>query len=180
MPNSFLVKICRGIDAISEWTGRAIAWMVLVMVLIIVYDVTMRKVFLIGSVALQELEWHLFALLFLFGAAYTLKHDAHVRVDIWYRSRWLNDRHRAWVDVIGTLFLLVPFCILIIVSSLPFVGAAFSIGEGSSEPGGLPYRFLIKASIPVGFALLLLQGVAQMLRNIIFLTGSAKSGDGSH
>ena len=151
------------------------AWLVLAMVLIIVYDISMRYLFQIGSVALQELEWHLFSLVFLLGAAYTLKHDGHVRVDIFYQSRWMNDRRRAWVDLFGCLFLLIPFCVLIIVSSGPFVGNAFAIGEGSPDPGGLPYRFLLKAAIPVGFALLLLQGIAQMLRAIVTLTSPGSS-----
>jgi TRAP-type mannitol/chloroaromatic compound transport system permease small subunit len=166
---SLLEKTIRIIDAISEWTGRAVAWLVLAMVLIIVYDISMRYLFQIGSVTLQELEWHLFALLFLFGAAYTLKHDAHVRVDILYRSRWMDARRRAYVEIFGTLLLLIPFCILIMVSSLPFVGNAFAMGEGSPDAGGLPYRFLLKAAIPVGFGLLMLQGVAQLLRAITVL-----------
>ena len=145
------------------------AWLVLVMVVIIVYDVGMRYVFHISSGALQELEWHLFALVFLLGASYTLKHDAHVRVDILYSSRWMNARRRAYVDLFGVLFLLIPFCVLVIVSSIPFIASAFSMGEGSADAGGLPYRFLIKSAIPVGFALLLLQGVAQLLRAILFL-----------
>ncbi len=155
------------------------AWLVFLMVLIIVYDISMRYLFQIGSVALQELEWHLFALVFLFGAAYTLKHDGHVRVDIFYQSRWMNDRRRAYIDLFGTLFLLIPFCVLIIVSSGPFVGNAFAMGEGSPDPGGLPYRFLLKAAIPAGFVLLILQGVAQMLRAIVILTNSPASKNSS-
>lgn len=179
MPSSLLDKTTRIIDSISEWTGRAMAWLVFLMVLIIVYDISMRYLFQIGSVALQELEWHLFALVFLFGAAYTLKHDGHVRVDIFYQSRWMNDRRRAYIDLFGTLFLLIPFCVLIIVSSGPFVGNAFAMGEGSPDPGGLPYRFLLKAAIPAGFVLLILQGVAQMLRAIVILTNSPASKNSS-
>lgn len=154
------------IESISEWTGRAAAWLVLSMVLVIGYDVAMRYLFQSGSVGLQELEWHLFALIFLLGAAYTFKHDGHVRVDIFYQSRHMNARRRAWVDLLGGLFFLLPFCLLIIISSAPFVASAFSIGEGSPDPGGLPYRFLLKAAIPVGFSLVLLQGLAHMLRSL--------------
>jgi len=134
------------------------------MTLVIGFDVVMRYLFHRGSVALQELEWHLFALVFLLSAAYTLKHDGHVRVDIVYQSRWMNARRRAWVDLFGGLFLLLPFCLLIIVGSWPFVAGAFVVGEGSPDPGGLPYRFLLKAAIPLGFFLLLLQGIAHLLR----------------
>ena len=142
------------------------SWLVLVLVFIIGFDVTMRYLFQTGSVALQELEWHLFALIFLLGAAYTFKHDGHVRVDIFYNSRWMDARRRAWLDLLGGLLLLTPFCLLIIISAGPFVANAFALGEGSPDPGGLPWRYLLKAAIPVSFALLLLQGVAHMLRSV--------------
>lgn len=161
-----LNRLISRIEAVAEWSGRATSWLVLGMVLLIGYDVTMRYLFHGGSVGLQELEWHLFALLFLFGAAYTFKHDGHVRVDIFYSSERMGDRGRAWVDLLGGLFFLLPFCLLIIFSSVPFVDYAFSIGEGSPDPGGLPYRFLLKAAIPLGFSLLLLQGIAHMLRSL--------------
>jgi TRAP-type mannitol/chloroaromatic compound transport system permease small subunit len=166
---SRLTRLSNTIDAISEGVGRVVAWLIPLMVLIIGYDVTMRYLFRIGSVALQELEWHLFAIVFLLGAAYTLKHDGHVRVDIFYRSRRVSERQRAWIDIFGTLFFLIPFCVLIIVSAWPFVMNSFAMGEGSPDAGGLPYRYLLKAAIPVGFALLLLQGISNMLRAVLVL-----------
>lgn len=175
MPHSLLLRISRCIDALSEWSGRTISWLVLAMVLVIAYDVGMRYLFQIGSVALQELEWHLFALLFLLGAAYTFKHDGHVRVDLIYRSRWMNDKRRAWVEIFGTLLLLFPFCLLIITSSIPFVSNAFAIGEGSPDPGGLPYRFLLKAAIPLGFSLLMLQGLAHLIRSVLIVSDKTAS-----
>ena len=166
----FILKsIIHFINALSEWTGRIIAWLILVMVLIIVYQASMVALFSIGSVALQELQWHLFALVFLLGAAYTLKHDDHVRVDILYQSHWMNDRRRAWVNLLGSLIFLVPFCVLIIIASWPFVSNAFIHGEGSPDPGGLPYRFVLKAAIPIGFALLMLQGIANSLTSLLYL-----------
>ena len=98
-----LVSLIKRLEKISEWSGNVVSWCVLVMVLIISYDVFMRFFFHIGSVALQELEWHLFAILFLLGASYTLKHEGHVRVDIFYQSKKLSVVHRAWVDLFGTL-----------------------------------------------------------------------------
>ncbi|MDH5592504.1 MAG: TRAP transporter small permease subunit [Gammaproteobacteria bacterium] len=160
------------IDAITEWTGRTACWLVLALVLLICYDVAMRYLFQQGSVALQELEWHLFALIFLLGAAYTLKHDEHVRVDIVYQSRFMSDNNRAWVNILGTLFLLLPFCILMLVAAWPFVENAFYYNEGSPDPGGLPYRFLLKGSLLIAFSLLILQGIAEILRNIMFLYSS--------
>lgn len=165
-PLQRLNLLIKRIEAISEWSGRAASWLILLLVLIIGFDVAMRYLFQIGSVALQELEWHLFALIFLLGAAYTFKHDGHVRVDIFYNSRWMDARRRAWLDLLGGLFFLLPFCLLIIISAGPFVATAFALGEGSPDPGGLPWRYLLKAAIPVGFALLLLQGVAHMLRSV--------------
>jgi TRAP-type mannitol/chloroaromatic compound transport system permease small subunit len=163
----FIISI---IDNITEWVGKTASWLVLVMVLLICYDVAMRYLFQQGSVALQELEWHLFALIFLLGSAYTLKHDEHVRVDILYQSRFVSDKQRALINILGTLFFLFPFCILILISSWPFVENAFYYNEGSPDPGGLPYRYLLKGSLLVAFGLLVLQGFSGLLKNIIKFT----------
>jgi len=157
------------IESITEWIGRFASWLVLIMVLLICYDVAMRYLFQQGSVALQELEWHLFALIFLLGSAYTLKHNEHVRVDILYQSRFMSDRSRAWIDIVGTLLLLLPFCMLMLITAWPFVENAFYYSEGSPDPGGLPYRFILKGSLVLAFALLALQGIANLLKNIIKL-----------
>ena len=165
MQRSLLSTITR-IEKFSEWCGILVSWCVIIMVLIIGYDVSMRFFFRISSGALQELEWHLFSIIFLLGASYTLKHDGHVRVDVIYRSQWLSDVKRAWVDLLGTVFFLIPFCILIIVNSLDFVADSYANAERSSDPGGLSHRYLLKAAIPLGFALLMLQGVALILKSI--------------
>ncbi len=170
-----LKSIITIIDAITEWVGHTASWLVLAMVLLICYDVTMRYFFHQGSVALQELEWHLFALIFLLGSAYTLKHDQHVRVDIVYQSRFISDKQRALINIFGTLFLLLPFCVLILVTSWPFVENAFHYNEGSPDPGGLPYRYLLKGSLLVAFALLILQGLAEMLKNILKLSNDSEA-----
>ena len=170
----FLKFLTRSIDTFNEWVGRVAAWLVLIMVLIVFYSVITRYLFSINSVAVQELQWHLFALIFLLGAAYTLKHDEHVRVDIIYQSRWMNDRRRAWINLIGGCFLLIPFCLLVIITSYPFVYTSIISGEGSPDPGGLPYRFLLKAAIPIGFGLLMLQGIADSLTHLLYLLGESK------
>jgi len=161
-----LQSLINRLESISEWCGIAVSWCVLIMVLIISYDVFMRYVFRIGSVAIQELEWHLFAILFLLGASYTLKHDAHVRVDIFYNSKRCSARCRAWVDLLGTLLFLIPFSLLVIIASWEFVADSFAIGEGSPDAGGLPFRFLLKSAIPAGFFLLILQGLAMVAKSI--------------
>jgi TRAP-type mannitol/chloroaromatic compound transport system permease small subunit len=161
-----LQQISDKLDQFSEFSGKLVSWLVLAMVLLVSYDVTMRYLFLSGSIALQEMEWHLFSLIFLIGAAYTLKHDDHVRLDLFYKSRFMNDERRAWVNLLGSLLLLIPFCILIITTSWPFVFQAYIHLEGSPDPGGLPYRWILKAGIPLGFTLLLLQGVADIAKNL--------------
>lgn len=166
-----LQQIAVKLEQFSEFSGKLISWLVLFMVLLVSYDVAMRYFFLSGSIALQEMEWHLFALIFLIGAAYTLKHDDHVRLDLFYKSKFMNDERRAWVNLLGGLMLLIPFCVLIIVASWPFVHQSYIHLEGSPDPGGLPYRWILKASIPLGFMLLLLQGIADIAKNLNIILG---------
>ena len=163
-------NLINAIDTLNEAIGRAASWLVLAMVLLICYDVGMRYFFHQGSVALQELEWHLFALIFLLGSAFTLKYDNHVRVDILYQSQYLSNEHRALINIFGILFFLLPFCVLILITTWPFVENAYYYLEGSPDPGGLPYRYLLKGSILVAFTLLILQGLAELLRNYLILT----------
>ncbi len=162
-------KLAGGIERFSELCGRGLAWLVLALVLLVAYDVMMRYFFLSGSIAIQELEWHLFSLIFLLGAAYTLKHDGHVRLDLVYRSRFMSDTRRAWVNLVCSLLFLIPFCVLIIISSWPFVSQAFLFAEGSPDPGGLPYRWVLKAAIPLGFFLLIIQGISEALKSLAFI-----------
>ena len=162
-------NVINAIDTLNEAIGRAASWLVLAMVLLICYDVGMRYFFHQGSVALQELEWHLFALIFLLGSAFTLKYDNHVRVDILYQSQYLSNEHRALINIFGILFFLLPFCVLILITTWPFVENAYYYLEGSPDPGGLPYRYLLKGSILVAFTLLILQGLAELLRNYLIL-----------
>ena len=170
MYHSAMKTIIISIDALTEWVGKTASWLVLALVLLICYDVTMRYLFQQGSVALQELEWHLFALIFLLGSAYTLKHDEHVRVDIFYQSRFVSDKQRAWINIIGTLLFLLPFCVLILITAWPFVENSFYYNEGSPDPGGLPYRFILKGSLLIAFGLLVLQGFSGLLKNVLKLT----------
>lgn len=164
-----LKQLADGIDRFNEAVGRALSWLVLALTLLVAYDVTMRYFFQSGSIAIQELEWHLFSLIFLLGAAYTLKHDAHVRLDLFYKSRFMDARRRAWVNLAGSLLFLIPFCVLVAVSAWPFVSQAYLFTEGSPDPGGLPFRWILKAAIPIGFLLLVAQGLAEALKNLATL-----------
>ncbi len=164
---SILLKIISIIDTFTECTGKFISIFVIILVLLVGYDVSMRYLFNSGSIAIQELEWHLFSIILLLGSAYTLKHDEHVRLDIFYSSKLINDKVRIWFDVLGTLLILLPFCLLIIISAWPFVTQAYIHNEISPDPGGLPARWLIKAAIPLGFFFLLIQGIAEALKKLL-------------
>jgi TRAP-type mannitol/chloroaromatic compound transport system permease small subunit len=161
-----LINLSSKIDGFTEYTGKLISWLVIILVLLVGYDVSMRYLLQSGSIGIQELEWHLFSVIFLLGAAYTLKHDEHVRLDVLYRSGFLSDRFRAWIDVFGAIFILLPFCLLIIISAWPFVSQAFIHNEASPDPGGLPFRWIIKTMIPIGFFMLLLQGIAELIKKL--------------
>ncbi|NDY41925.1 TRAP transporter small permease subunit [Dissulfurirhabdus thermomarina] len=162
-------KIARAADALNDAVGRAASWLSLALVVLVTVDVALRYLFRVSFVAAQELEWHLFAVLFLLGAGYTLRHDAHVRVDVFYQR--FGPRTRALVNLLGCLFFLFPGCFLVIKTSWPFVAASWRALEGSPDPGGLPYRFALKAMIPLAFVLLALQGVSLAVRSAAALAG---------
>ena len=169
----FLLRIARGIDVLNEWVGRGVAWVTLLLVLVIFVDVVMRYMFRTSFVFTQELEWHLFAFIFLIGAGYTLLHDGHVRVDIIYQR--LSPNAKAWVNLIGVLLFLFPGCVMIIVTSFKFVYTSWSIMEGSPDPGGIPFRFIVKGTIPAGFCLLLLQGTSLGIHSLLQILGVEKT-----
>jgi TRAP-type mannitol/chloroaromatic compound transport system permease small subunit len=149
------------------------------MVLVVCYDVFTRYLLKNSMVAVQELEWHLFAVIFLIGAAYTLKNEKHVRVDIFYVK--LSKKRQAWINLLGSILFLIPFSILVIWSSQNFVINSFNIREISPDPGGLPARYLLKACIPLGFFLVLLQGFSLTFTSLLTILGedldSHKTGD---
>lgn len=152
------------IDALNDFIGQTVSWLGLILVLVIVIDVLLRYILSITSAASFELEWHLFAVLFLLSAGWTLKHDKHVRVDVFYQR--FSGRQKAWVNLMGSVFLLFPLCCIGVLEGVQFAWNAYVIGESSPDPGGLPHRFLIKSAIPFGFMLLGLQGVSIILTSI--------------
>ena len=162
---SFLDTVLDGIERFNAALGRVSAWLVVGLVGLTLYDVTMRYLFRSGSIAAQELEWHLFGIIILLGAAWTLQRDEHVRVDLFYASARLSDRHRAIINIAGNLLFLLPFAVLIIWSSVPFVHDAFVRGEISPDPGGLTHRWLLKAVIPLGFGMLAAQAIVNTIRS---------------
>lgn len=157
-PVGAIRRLALGVDRAVEAIGRAASWLSLVIVLLMASDVLLRYAFSIGSVWAQELEWHLLAPLVLFGMTYALQQGEHVRVDILY-ARY-SPRAKAAVDVVAAL-LAVAMSVLVIRYSIAYVGQSYSIGEISSDPGGLRYRWALKALIPIGFALFGVQAAAQ-------------------
>ena len=160
-------KLVHTIDAFTDRFGRLLAWLVLAMALLTTVIVIMRYGLNTGSIFAQELVTYMHATLFLLGAGYALKHGAHVRVDIFYRG--MSERGRAWVNALGGLVFLIPLCLFIVGSSWTFVAESWGMRETSSELGGIPAVYLLKALIPALGINLLLQGLAETLRNTLFL-----------
>ncbi len=146
------------INHLNEWLGRLVAWFVLAMVMITFFNVVMRYGFNFGLIAIQESVIYFHSFVFMLAIAYTYKHNAHVRVDIFYSK--YTDRQKAWTDLTGTLLLLFPFCIYLISASWDYAVNSWLLLEGSREAGGLPFLFILKTLIPLMPLLLLLQGVA--------------------
>ncbi|SFU75577.1 TRAP-type mannitol/chloroaromatic compound transport system, small permease component [Nitrosomonas eutropha] len=163
-----LCKLERLINRISGATGWLAGWLCVLMIGVVFTDVITRYFFHGGSIAMQELEWHLFAAIFLLGAAYVVREDANVRVDIIYAH--LKPRRKAIIDICGYLIFVIPMCTLILYSSWDFVSYSYQLQETSSDPGGLPYRFAFKALLPIGYGLVLIQSLAEILRNLRLLT----------
>lgn len=167
------LRWARYIDRINDRLGHALHWLTLFMVGVGAFNALARYFDKYTGLGLSsnlwiELQWYLFSLVFLLGAAYTLKSDDHVRVDVMY-SR-LSQRGQAWINVLGTVLFLLPFCSVILWMSIPFVGNSWAILEGSPDPGGLP-RYPIKTAIPVALVLVMVQGGALLIRDVAILRG---------
>jgi TRAP-type mannitol/chloroaromatic compound transport system permease small subunit len=157
-------RLATALDAVAERTGRLISWLTLAMVMATVAVVVLRYAFDQGLIWLQESVNWMHSVVFLLGAAYTLKADEHVRVDIFYRG--MSERRRALVDLAGTVLFLLPMCAFLLVESWQYVSVSWRIGERSREAGGLPMLYLLKAVIPLMAVLLALQGISLALRCI--------------
>ena len=155
------------LEGMNEWLGKSVAWLTTVLVLLVCYDVISRRIFNASQAWVMELEWHFFALIFLFGAGYTLKHDQHVRVDLFYAQ--FSKRDQAWINLMGHILFLVPWCFMVIWVSFQYGIESWRINESSPDPGGLPARYLIKFAIPIGIAFLLLQSFAVIGRSLLLL-----------
>lgn len=158
------------LDGIIEYTGRSLAWLTVIMVLVTCGVVILRRFLGVGSIALQESVTYMHSAVFLLGAAYALKHHGQVRVDIFYRR--FNARQRAWVDCLGSLVFLLPLALFTGFISWDFVASAWRTGESSTDSGGLEGVYLLKSLIPLMALSLTVQALAELLRNLLFLMGA--------
>ena len=165
-------------DRLADQVGRAISYVWLVLLAVIVINVLMRYVLNEGRIEMEELQWHLYSVGFLLGLGYAYQADAHIRVDVLHEH--FSYRVKAWIELYGIVLLLLPFIALILIYSVPFVASSYALAEVSASPGGLQLRWLIKATLPLGFSLLLLTVLSRLLRvwSMLFLeTSQPTQGD---
>lgn len=163
-----LLKFSRGVDSLNTLVGKTTMWLILATTLISAGNAIVRKIFSSSSNGLLEIQWYLFAAVFMLGAGYGFLKNSHVRID--FISSKLSHRTRNWIDVLGILLVLIPFCIIIISLGWPFFMQAFISGETSQNAGGL-IRWPAYILIPLGFALLLLQAISELIKRAAFLSG---------
>jgi len=154
-------KLAGGIDRFIDLVGRATSWVALILALVMGANVLLRYGFSLGWIWAQELEWHLLVPIVLFGMSYALRHGEHVRVDILYAG--FQPRTKLAIELLSAA-LSMAFALIVVWLSIPYVGQSWSIGEGTANPGGIDYRYVIKAFIPAGFALLFVQSLSQAIR----------------
>ena len=155
------------LERFVKWVGYVAAAALALLIALVVYDALMRSLFQSGSIALQELEWHLFDVVIMLGIAYTLQRASHVRVDIFYDQ--YSDKMRHIVNIVGALFFILPFSLLVIYVGFDFVMLSFEQLEASSDPGGLPYRFVVKSLLPIAFVLLIVQTLSEVYKEFVQL-----------
>lgn len=164
----FLLRVSHAIDWVNQRIGQAVSWLILVAVLVGAGNAIIRKVFSVSSNAWLELQWYLFAAVFLLAAAYTLQLNEHVRIDV-VSSRYTH-RAQAWIDIFGTLVFLLPMTLLIVWLSWPVFIESYVRHEMSTDAGGL-VRWPAKLLVPIGFALLTAQGLSELIKRAAFLRG---------
>lgn len=171
----FFQQVSNAIHRLNEWVGRGVSWLTALLVVLVCFDVVTRYLFSDTSAWVMELEWHLFALIFLLGAGYAFRHDKHVRVDLFYAR--FTEREKALVNLLGALLFLIPWSLLVIYASYDYAMISYKIRETSPDPGGLPARYIIKFAIVLGATLLLLQGIASLIDSALILAAPKGRGD---
>jgi TRAP-type mannitol/chloroaromatic compound transport system permease small subunit len=159
-------KLAGGIDAFIDLVGRATSWLALVLALVMGGNVLLRYGFSIGSIAMQELEWHILVPICVFGMSYALRHGEHVRVDVLFQ--YFSPRGKVFVELLTSISGML-LCVLVIWLCVPYVWQSWSIGEGTANPGGIEYRYVVKSLIPIGFALFFLQALSEAIKSSLAL-----------
>ncbi len=167
-------RLSGALEGFVRGVGNAVSWLWVVLVVVIVVNVTMRYVFGEGRIEFEELQWHLYAVGFLIGLSYCIQNDSHIRIDILHERFRL--RTQAWIELFGIVFFLIPFAVIVLIYSPAFISYSWSVSEVSDAPGGLPYRWAVKSFMFIGFALVLIAGVARLLRVWSLLFGGAPPG----
>lgn len=162
-------RILLRLESINELAGKIFSWSTAFMVILICIEVILRYLFNRSLIWMVELEIYLFAFSFLLAAGYAFKHDKHVRVDLFYSQ--YSEKKKAWVNLLGGLFFLIPWCVVSIVGCMKYANISWSIGEVSQQPGGLPAVYLLKYSIVLGFVLLLIQAIASLIKSLLTIAG---------
>ena len=171
---STMFALYQFISNFTERLGLATRYLGFFLVINTALVVLLRYAFNYAPIALQEIMTYLHTSLFMLGAAYTLKHDGHVRVDVFYQ--YMSATKKCWVNILGTVFLLFPTCLFVLIICFPYVSSSWAIGEHSIESSGLPWLFLLKSLLLVQPVLLMIQGLAEILRNVLMLKGDPRVG----
>lgn len=163
------------LDRIVSRVGIVAAWFSILLIIIIVFDVVTRRFLVLGSTKLQELEWHLHAMLFFLCIGWAYIKNAHVRIELVHER--LSRRAQHWIELLGCLFFFIPYCLIVLFHGVDWWERSWSIGEVSDSATGLPYRWVIKAALPIGFILIFLGGVTVLLRKVVQLFGPTDLAD---
>ncbi|TCD11383.1 TRAP transporter small permease subunit [Oricola cellulosilytica] len=163
-----LLKLSRAIDAVTAFIGRSVSWLILIAVLVSAGNATIRKIFDTSSNAWLELQWYLYGTVFMLAAAYTLQRNEHVRIDI--ATSGLSKKTRDWIDLLGHIFFLMPFCLIMVFLGWPFLTTSFTSGEISVNAGGL-VLWPAKSMVFLGFLLLTAQGISEIIKRIAVIRG---------
>jgi TRAP-type mannitol/chloroaromatic compound transport system permease small subunit len=163
----FASQLSRIIDGFILSVGNAISWLNVVLVLVILAQVVLRYVFGLGQIFLEEAQWHLYAVLVMFGIAYGVVDNTHIRMDLIYSTR--SERTKEWIELFGQVFFVMPFALILFLKGVDLVESAWRVNEGSPSPGGLPWRWAIRAVLPASMLLYLFASISRSIRSILYI-----------
>jgi TRAP-type mannitol/chloroaromatic compound transport system permease small subunit len=175
LSNEEIPKICKILNTFVFKVGTAISWLSIVLIFIVIVQVFLRYVFSINFIQLEELQWHLYATIIMFGLSYAMVNHSHVRVDI-LRINFSSKLQRK-IEIFGVLFLMIPFILIVINYGIDLTSEALRMSERSSSPTGLPYRWIVKSVMPISFSLLLIASISRVIRHVSYLVKGSKNGN---